>query len=280
MRTIVHLSDLHFGRLDERIIAPLVERITAIHPDLIAVSGDLTQRARRRQFQQASAFLGRLPFAKVVVPGNHDVPLFNVAARLFDPFGGYRRWISPDLEPAYIDDEVAMIGLNSARALITGGRGTAEHGADRGGGGTAAAASAGASQGDRHTSSIRSSPKDSRRSIWSDAHRSRCSASPRWAPMFFSLDTCMSAMSGHTADRYRIAGHSALVVQAGTLSMRGRGELNTFNVLRIGRPEMTIERYSWETGSQVFDQSFRGNIQAHARRLDGMSVAADLETEI
>ena len=68
MRTIVHLSDLHFGRLDERIIAPLVERITAIHPDLIAVSGDLTQRARRRQFQQAAAFLGRLPFAKVVVP--------------------------------------------------------------------------------------------------------------------------------------------------------------------------------------------------------------------
>ena len=100
MRTIVHLSDLHFGRVDERIIAPLLERIASIRPDLIAVSGDLTQRARRRQFQQASAFLARLPFPKVVVPGNHDVPLFNVAARLFDPFGGYRRWISPDLEPA------------------------------------------------------------------------------------------------------------------------------------------------------------------------------------
>ena len=57
MRTIVHLSDLHFGRLDARIIAPLVERIAAIQPDLIAVSGDLTQRARGRQFQQASAFL-------------------------------------------------------------------------------------------------------------------------------------------------------------------------------------------------------------------------------
>src|SRR3989304_4029862 len=123
MRTIVHLSDLHFGRLDARIIAPLVERITSIHPDLIAVSGDLPQRARRRQFQQASAFLDRLPFPKIVVPGNHDVPAFNMAARIFDPFGGYRRWISPDLEPAYIDNEVAMIGLNSARALIIGGRG-------------------------------------------------------------------------------------------------------------------------------------------------------------
>ena len=84
------------------------------------MSGDLTQRARRRQFQHAAAFLDRLPFPKVVVPGNHDVPLFNLAARLFDPFGGYRRWISPDLEPAYIDDEMAMIGLNSARALDYG----------------------------------------------------------------------------------------------------------------------------------------------------------------
>ena len=92
--------------------------------------------------------------------------------------------------------------------------------------------------------------------------------------MFFSPDTCTSAMSGHTADRYSIAGHSALVVQAGTLSTRGRGELNTFNVLRIGRPEMAIERYSWETGSQGFDQSFAGTFRHTPRRLDGMSVAA------
>ena len=60
---------------------------------------------------------------------------------------------------------------------------------------------------------------------------------------------------GHTAERYNIAGHSALVVQAGTLSTRGRGELNTFNVLRIGRPEMTIERYSWEDGQSASSTS-------------------------
>jgi hypothetical protein len=63
---------------------------------------------------------------------------------------------------------------------------------------------------------------------------------------------------GHTAERYKIAGHSALVVQAGTLSTRGRGELNTFNVLRIARPEMTVERYSWRTGSSAFERSFAG----------------------
>ena len=60
----------------------------------------------------------------------------------------------------------------------------------------------------------------------------------------------------HTAERYSIAGHSALVVQAGTWSTRGRGELNPFNVLRIARPEMTVERYSWEPGSHAFTQSF------------------------
>jgi hypothetical protein len=66
---------------------------------------------------------------------------------------------------------------------------------------------------------------------------------------------------GHTADRYDIAGHSALVVQAGTLSTRGRGELNTFNVLRIARPELTIERYTWETGGQSFDRAYAGTFR-------------------
>ena len=260
MRTIVHLSDLHFGRLDERIIAPLVERITAIHPDVIAVSGDLTQRARRRQFQQASAFLVLLPFPKVVVPGNHDVPLFNVASRLLDPFGGYRRWISPDLEPAYIDNEVAVIGLNSARGLITGGRGRLNM-----------------EQVEAATARLRPLPPAPIRAIvthhpfdlpegFAAEHLvGRASmAMQRFievgADLFLAGHLHVSHV-GHTANRYNIAGHSALVVQAGTLSMRGRGELNTFNVLRIGRPEMAIERYSWETGSRAFDQSFAGTFR-------------------
>ena len=123
MRTLVHLSDLHFGRLDEAIVPPLVERIKSVRPDLIAISGDLTQRARRGQFRQARVFLDQLPFPTIVVPGNHDVPLFNLAARVLDPFGGYRRHIDANLEPSRIDDEMAVIGLNSARALIAGGRG-------------------------------------------------------------------------------------------------------------------------------------------------------------
>ena len=260
MRTIVHLSDLHFGRVDEGIIAPLVDQIASINPDLVAVSGDLTQRARRRQFQQASRFLSRLPFPKLVVPGNHDVPLFNVAARLLDPFGGYRKWISPDLEPAFIDDEIAIVGLNSARALITGGRGRLN-----------------AQQIDAAVARLRALPASAVRVIvthhpfdlppgFHDDHLvGRASlAMQRFAAagadLFLAGHLHLSHV-GHTADRYNIAGHSALVVQAGTLSTRGRGELNTFNVLRIGRPELAIERYSWQTGSLTFSQSFAGTFR-------------------
>jgi 3',5'-cyclic AMP phosphodiesterase CpdA len=257
MRTIVHLSDLHFGRVDARIIGPLVERITSIHPDLIVVSGDLTQRARRWQFKRASTFLARLPFRKIVVPGNHDVPLFNLAARLFDPFGGYRRWISPDLEPAYIDDEVAVIGLNSARGLITGGRGrlNLEQIAD-------AAARLRALPRSAIKVIVTHHPFDVPRGFPSEHLVGRASIAMQQfatvgADLFLAGHLHVSHV-GNTADRYNIAGHSALVVQAGTLSTRGRGELNTFNVLRIDPPDMVIERYSWETGGQGFDQSFAG----------------------
>ena len=81
MRTIVHLSDLHFGRTDDALLTPLASVIAKLAPDLIAVSGDLTQRARTAEFQAARAFLDRLPKPQIIVPGNHDVPLHNVFTR-------------------------------------------------------------------------------------------------------------------------------------------------------------------------------------------------------
>ena len=94
MRSIVHLSDIHFGRVNPHVIAPMIEAITRAAPDLVAVSGDLTQRARSYQFREARAFLDRLPTPQIVVPGNHDVPLHNVAARFLQPLRGYRRYIT------------------------------------------------------------------------------------------------------------------------------------------------------------------------------------------
>ncbi|MEJ7700700.1 MAG: metallophosphoesterase [Pyrinomonadaceae bacterium] len=123
MRTLVHLSDVHFGRVDRAIIEPLIKTISDLKPDIVAVSGDLTQRARSEQFKEARAFLDRLPTPQIVVPGNHDVPLHNVFSRFFEPLDKYRRYITNDLEPFYADDEVAVLGINTARSLtFKGGR--------------------------------------------------------------------------------------------------------------------------------------------------------------
>src|SRR5712671_7289873 len=103
MRVIVHLSDIHFGRIDASLIAPLRETVKEIKPDLVAVSGDLTQRARSHQFREARAFLDSLPQPQIVVPGNHDVPLHNVLSRFARPLRKYRRYITSDLRPFHSD---------------------------------------------------------------------------------------------------------------------------------------------------------------------------------
>ncbi len=117
MRTIAHISDLHFGRVDERLLDPLFAGLEAARPDVVAISGDLTQRARERQFRAAARFLARLRWPLVVVPGNHDVPLFNVFARFAHPLRGFRRHIAAEPTPFYADDEVAVLGINTARSL-------------------------------------------------------------------------------------------------------------------------------------------------------------------
>ena len=78
MRTIVHLSDLHFGRVNPSLLDPLLTVVREVKPDLIAISGDLTQRARSYQFQQARSFLDALPKPQIVVPGNHDLSLIHI----------------------------------------------------------------------------------------------------------------------------------------------------------------------------------------------------------
>src|SRR5215210_1786900 len=117
MRTLVHLSDIHFGHVDYATIDPLIRTVWQIKPDVVAVSGDLTQRARSEQFQEARAFLDALPKPQIIVPGNHDVPLYNVFARFLSPLRKYRRYITDDLEPFYSDGEIAVLGINTARSL-------------------------------------------------------------------------------------------------------------------------------------------------------------------
>jgi 3',5'-cyclic AMP phosphodiesterase CpdA len=120
MARIAHLSDIHFGANDPAIVAGTEAWLAEQKPDLVIVSGDFTQRARVRQFRQAAAYLLRLREAGhqlLVVPGNHDIPLYDVFRRFAAPLVRYRRYIAQELCPWYENDEVAVLGLNTARSL-------------------------------------------------------------------------------------------------------------------------------------------------------------------
>jgi 3',5'-cyclic AMP phosphodiesterase CpdA len=117
VRTLVHLSDLHFGRVDPRILPPLLAAVAAAEPDLVVISGDFTQRARVREFKDAASFLAKLPQPQLLVPGNHDVPLYDLMRRWLAPLRRYRHYITDDLAPFYADKEIAILGINTARAL-------------------------------------------------------------------------------------------------------------------------------------------------------------------
>jgi 3',5'-cyclic AMP phosphodiesterase CpdA len=126
MRTLAHISDLHFGREDDRVVEALLVDLQEQKPSVVAVSGDLTQRARETEFAAAGAFLRRLPAPAVVVPGNHDIPLYDVWDRFMSPLDAYRRHITTDLAPLHADAEIAVLGLNTARSL-TFSRGRVSH---------------------------------------------------------------------------------------------------------------------------------------------------------
>lgn len=264
MRTLVHLSDLHFGRVDEGLILPLLTVVRQLSPDAVAISGDLTQRARVTEFKQARRFLDLLPGPQIVVPGNHDVPLYNILSRFFTPLARYRRFITKDLQPAFIDDEIAVLGINTARSLtIKNGR--INH---------------------RQIASVHQRlcglpqhiikivvthhPFDMPDAVQNTALVGRTAT----ALNMFATCGVDLLLSGHnhkssaaSADHHALGGYKALIVQAGTsTSTRSRGETNSFNVVRINARKITVERFAWQknlsefqiVGSDHFEEGDRG----------------------
>ncbi len=115
MRQILHLSDVHFGPPHRSQVSDGVhELVRRRPPDLVVISGDLTQRAKPEQFRQARAFVDRFEVPTLTVPGNHDVPMYRVWERALAPFDAYRKHFATDLEPSFEDEELAVIGVNSA----------------------------------------------------------------------------------------------------------------------------------------------------------------------
>ncbi|MBA3535515.1 MAG: metallophosphoesterase [Tatlockia sp.] len=119
---IIQISDLHFGMHNPQIIESFLKDIELLKPDLILISGDITQRAREQQYILIQNFLKRFSQPYLIVPGNHDIPL-NPIHRLYQPFKRYKRYISSDLESHFSNAEVNILGVNSVnRFKIKDGR--------------------------------------------------------------------------------------------------------------------------------------------------------------
>jgi 3',5'-cyclic AMP phosphodiesterase CpdA len=251
MRTLVHLSDLHFGRVDATLLAPLRELVERIAPDVVVVSGDLTQRAKSAQFEAARAWLDTLPGPQIIVPGNHDISLYNVLRRFLLPLERYKRYITDDLDPIHVDDEIAVLGVNTARSLtFKDGRVNREQ-LDK-----IRAELAGLDPGITRIV-VTHHPFDLPQSADEDDLVDR-------APMAMAAFAECGVdllLAGHlhvshansTAQRYPISEYAALVIQAGTAtSTRGRGEVNSFNVIRVEPARVEVDRYGWDVLSQSF----------------------------
>ncbi len=251
MRTLVHLSDLHFGKVDETLLAPLRELVIKIDPDVVVVSGDLTQRAKSEQFEEARAYLDTLPGPQIIVPGNHDISLYNVFRRFLQPLTRYKRYITDDLDPIFVDDEIAVLGVNTARSLtFKDGRVNKEQ---------VAKIKEQLCELDKKITRIvvTHHPFDLPHTEDDDDLVDR-------APMAMKafadcgVDLLLSghmhtSHAGNTQVRYQMSEYAALVVQAGTAtSTRGRGEVNSFNVVRVEHDRVEVDRYGWDEVGKVF----------------------------
>jgi 3',5'-cyclic AMP phosphodiesterase CpdA len=251
MRTLVHLSDLHFGRVDPELLAPLRELVERIAPTAVVVSGDLTQRAKSEQFEEARAWLDTLPGPQIIVPGNHDISLYNVFRRFVLPLERYKRYITEDLDPVYVDDEIAVLGVNTARSLTwKDGRVNKE-------------------QVEKIRATLAGLPPEVVRVVVTHhpfdlpegAKEEDLVDRAHMAMDVFAecgVDLLMAghlhqSHAGNTQARYKISEYAALVVQAGTAtSTRGRGEVNSFNVIRTEPQKIEVDRYGWDAVHKQF----------------------------
>lgn len=115
MTVLLQVSDPHFGTEQPPVVEALVALSRRERPELVVLSGDITQRARRHQFDAARAFCDRLGAPVLALPGNHDVPLFNLLARAAWPYAGHQRVFGRELEPLYESPALLVQAVKTTR---------------------------------------------------------------------------------------------------------------------------------------------------------------------
>jgi predicted phosphodiesterase len=262
MSRLVHLSDLHFGKDREDLLEPLLQSVNAAKADLVAISGDLTQRAREREYQAAQDFIQLIDAPVLCVPGNHDVPVHRPVTRFLLPYWYYKRYISRDLTPVHRAQDMVVVGVNTVDRFKWQ-TGKLSKGRIR-----------------RACNALSDAPDAARIVV---AHHPlnhpRVTKKKPIPGAEEALKTLMGCgadiiLSGHlhiwhagtfahtaaTGER-----HTAIQIHAGTsLSSRGRGEPNDFNIIDITPDRFHIARQSYEEAEGCFKT-------AETRRFDRVS---------
>lgn len=254
MSTLLQVSDPHFGTDQEPVVNALVELAAQLAPEIVVLSGDVTQRARRAQFRAAREFVDRLNAPTVTVPGNHDIPLFNVIARVFAPYGNYMQAFGTDLEPELESDAFLVVCTNTTRPRRhKDGEISRE-------------------QIERVCERLQRAPREQLRIVVT--HQPVLVIRPQDEQnLLHGYETAVRAwsdagadivMGGHIhlpyirsiRDRFGDLPRRLWAVQAGTaVSWRIRGEIpNSVNVLRYvpGDPECSAERWDFDARSNAF----------------------------
>lgn len=247
---IIHLSDLHFGTDTPALTESLIECVTDLKPDLFIISGDFAQVASEEEFKQAADFMRALPADSFCVPGNHDVPAFNLWQRFTAPYALYKKYIDQELCPFFENSALILKGINSARRALPHWNW----------------ANGAISHAQRQALKQIFKPDETRWTICTFHHPvHKVHEMPLDVTVFGrkrTLETIHECkidvvLTGHvhhaSVTTIGNAEHQSVFISASTaLSSRKRGHENGFNLITLRDHEMMIETYALDADSKTF----------------------------
>ncbi len=260
MTVIAHLSDPHFGTEQLDVQTALLDCLKQVSPDLVVLSGDITQRARRAQFVAAARFVGMLaPVPWLAVPGNHDLPLFNLPARFGWPYAGYRRVFGAEREPLTVVGGLTVMGCDATSPRrFKNGYLEVERLRQRLRGAA------------RPLALVVHQPLDCPKVV----DEENLLAPGAELAELLSTERVDLVLSGHIHDpmcvdlrrRYGGLAWSPVLSLAGTaLSTRIRANApNSFNLIRLDGDTLTVERFDWQQTKRAFSPQVCHYFRRHA----------------